>query len=88
MKKAKKIPQRKCIGCGEQKSKFDLIRVVKTKENQVFIDRMGKLNGRGAYLCDDLNCLEKAIKTKALNRSFEMEIDDKTYENLREEIHK
>lgn len=88
MKKVRKIPERKCIGCGTQKSKFDLIRVVKTKEGQVFIDRTGKANGRGAYLCDDEDCLKKAIKSKALNRAFEMEIDEKTYENLKEEIHK
>ena len=80
----KKIPQRTCIGCGEKKDKKDLIRIVKDKEGNISIDRTGRANGRGAYICDKLECLEKAIKSKKLEKSFEMKIEDEIYENLRE----
>ena len=77
---------RKCLGCGENKPKSELIRVVKNKEGEVFLDVSGRKNGRGAYLCYDENCLDKAIKSKALNRAFEMEIDDETIEELKRSI--
>lgn len=80
----KKIPQRTCIGCGEKKNKKELIRVVKNKEGEISIDKTGKANGRGAYICDCIECLEKAIKSKRLEKSFEMKIENKVYENLRE----
>ena len=73
----KQLPKRTCIGCGEVKLKKDLIRVVKNKENQIFMDKTGKANGRGAYLCNNIECLEKAIKTKKLERTFEMQIEEK-----------
>ena len=79
----RKIPQRTCIGCNEKKDKKDLIRIVKNKESQIFIDRPGKANGRGAYICDNVECLEKAIKTKRLERTFETKISEEIYENLR-----
>lgn len=79
----KKIPQRTCIGCKEKKEKRELIRIVKDKEGDITIDRTGKKSGRGAYICDDLTCLEKAIKSKALERSFEMKLDEEIYEKLR-----
>ena len=79
----KKIPQRTCIGCGEKKNKKDLIRVVKNKEGEISIDKTGKANGRGAYICDCMECLEKAIKSKRLEKSFEMKINDEIYEALR-----
>lgn len=79
----KKIPQRTCIGCNSQKSKKELIRVVKNKEGIISIDKTGKAEGRGAYICDNIECLEKAIKTKKLERLFEMKISDEIYENLR-----
>ena len=82
MSKIRKVPMRTCIGCREQKPKKDLIRVVKDKENKIFIDKTWKANGRGAYLCNDKNCLEKAIKSKALNRAFTTEISEEVYENL------
>ena len=82
----KKIPMRTCIGCNEKKPKKELIRVVKTNEDIVFIDFTGKANGRGAYICHDTSCLEKAIKTKRLSRAFEMPIDDEVYEKLKSEI--
>ncbi len=86
MVKTRKIPMRTCIGCREQKPKKELIRVVRNKENQIFIDLTGKANGRGAYLCRSKDCLDKAIKSKALNRSFSTEIDKETYEKLKESI--
>ena len=79
----KKIPQRTCIGCKEKKDKKDLIRIVKNKEGIITLDRTGKANGRGAYICDNIQCLEKAIKTKALERTFEMSISEDVYNELR-----
>lgn len=82
----KSIPQRTCIGCNEIKPKKELIRIVKNKEGQIFIDKTGKANGRGAYICDNIECLEKAIKTKKLERTFETQISDDIYNELRETI--
>lgn len=82
----KNIPKRTCIGCNQIKDKKELIRIVKNKENQIFVDKTGKANGRGAYLCDSIECLEKAIKTKKLERTFETQIEDKIYEDLRGEM--
>ena len=79
----KKIPQRTCIGCNSKKSKKELIRIVKDKEGNIQIDRTGKLPGRGAYICDDVSCLDKAIKSKRLVKAFETKIEDKIYEELR-----
>lgn len=79
----KEMPKRTCIGCNEIKLKKELIRIVKNKEGQIFIDRIGKANGRGAYICDNIECLEKAIKTKRLERTFETNIDAKLYEELK-----
>ncbi|WP_019132437.1 RNase P modulator RnpM [Peptoniphilus obesi] len=88
MSKVRKIPMRKCLGCGENKAKKDLIRIVKNKENEIFFDETGKQNGRGAYICFNEKCLEKAFKTKALNRTFKMEISDEIYAQLKESINK
>ena len=82
----KKIPQRTCIGCNVQKNKKDLIRIVLNKEGKISIDRTGKVNGRGAYICDNVECLEKIIKSKRLEKSFERKISDDIYETLRDEI--
>ena len=79
----KKIPQRSCMGCNEKKDKKDLIRIVKNKEGIINIDKTGKLEGRGAYICDNIECLEKVIKSKRLERVFETKIDDEIYNNLR-----
>lgn len=79
----KKGPQRTCIGCNQKKDKKDLIRIVKNKENEITIDRTGKKDGRGAYICDDEKCLEKLIKSKRLERTFEISIPDEIYESLR-----
>lgn len=82
----KKIPQRQCMGCRERKAKRELIRVVRTTEGGVCLDFSGKLNGRGAYLCPRNECLEKAKKSKALDRSLEVPIPDEVYERLAKEM--
>lgn len=79
----KKIPQRTCAGCNIKKDKRDFIRIVKNKNGEISIDKTGKMPGRGAYLCDNVECLEKAIKTKRIERAFEEKIDDEIYEKLR-----
>ena len=84
--KQKKIPQRKCIACQDRDAKRDLVRIVKNKEGQIFLDKTGKANGRGAYICNCVECLNKAIKSKALSRAFKMEVPEEVYESLRKEI--
>jgi len=79
----KRIPQRTCMGCNEKKNKTDLIRIVKNSNGEINIDRTGKMQGRGAYICDDIACLEKAIKSKRIERVFEAQIENEIYENLR-----
>ena len=86
MKKVKKVPQRKCIVCQDRDNKKELMRIVKNKEGEIFIDLTGKANGRGAYICKDSECLKKAIKSKALNRAFKMEVPDEEYEKLLVEL--
>ncbi len=82
----KNLPKRTCIGCNEIKLKKELIRIVKNKEGQISLDKTGKANGRGAYICDNIECLEKAIKTKRLERNFETKISEEIYEELRKRI--
>ena len=86
MKKVKKIPQRKCIVCQDRDSKKELMRIVKNKEGEIFLDPSCRANGRGAYICKDTECLKKAIKTKALNRAFKVEVSDEVYEKLLAEL--
>ena len=80
------MPERTCIGCNQVKLKKALIRIVKNKEEQIFIDKTGKANGRGAYICNNIECLEKAIKSKRLERTFKTSIDNSIYEGLRGEM--
>ncbi len=84
--KTRKIPMRKCMGCQEMKKKKELIRVVRTPEGEIVIDRTGKRSGRGAYICPQSACLEKAIRQKALERALETAIDAAVYQTLREEL--
>ena len=79
----KKIPLRTCMGCNEKKPKKELVRVVKNKDGEIFIDRTGKADGRGAYICDSIECLEKIIKSKRLERVLEVQIPEDVYNNLR-----
>ena len=83
---AKKIPVRRCVGCGEMIAKKEMLRVIKTKEGEVKIDPSGKANGRGAYLHLDKECFAKAVKTKGLERSFKMSIDPAIYDKLEKEM--
>ncbi len=79
----KRIPERTCIGCNETKPKNELLRIVKDKENNIWVDLTGKKNGRGAYICADEKCLEKAMKSNRLSKVFEQNIDKEIYEDLR-----
>ena len=79
----KKVPLRTCMGCNSKKAKNELIRIVKNKEDVISIDKTGKLEGRGAYICNSVDCLEKVIKIKKLERALEKEISKEIYENLR-----
>lgn len=84
--KNKKIPLRKCIGCGESKPKKELIRVVKNKDGEVNVDLTGKQNGRGAYICRDINCFNKARDSNRMSRSLEVKISEEVYENMKKVI--
>lgn len=86
--KIKKKPLRSCIVSKEKLPKQDLIRIVKNKENEVFVDLTGKANGKGAYIKKDQNILEKAIKTKVLEKQLEVEINENLYEELKIIINK
>lgn len=86
--KVKKIPQRMCTGCMEMKPKKDLIRIVKSKDGDVSVDLVGKKPGRGAYICRSTVCLEKAFKTKRLEKNLETKIDEVIYLKLKEEVEK
>ena len=79
----KKQPQRTCMGCNSKGDKKNFIRIVKNKQNEISIDRTGKQEGRGAYICDNIECLEKLMKSKRLEKVFEMKISEEIYENLR-----
>ena len=82
----KKIPQRQCMGCRERKEKRRMIRVVRTPEGNVNLDFSGKMNGRGAYICPDPECLKKALRSKALDRSLEVTIPEDVYARLQKEM--
>lgn len=75
--------QRTCMGCFQKKDKNDLIRIVKNKQEEVFIDKTGKAEGRGIYICNDVNCLEKLIKNNKLEKVLRVKIDKDIYEKLR-----
>ena len=83
---AKKTPLRKCVGCGEMIAKKEMLRIVKTKDNEILLDLTGKLNGRGAYIHLNKACFDKAVKSKGLERSFKMSIESNVYEKLSEEM--
>lgn len=82
MATTKKIPHRQCIGCGEMKPKKELIRVIKTNDGDILLDTTGRKNGRGAYICNCSECLQKAIKSHGLERSFKTSIPEEIYTNL------
>ena len=77
---------RKCVGCGEMKAKKELLRVLRTEEEEFVLDATGKKNGRGAYICNSGDCLGKAVKSKGLERSFKQAIPPEVYERLEKEM--
>lgn len=83
MTATKKIPQRMCVGCQQMKAKRELLRVVRTPDEDVVLDLTGKKSGRGAYLCRDVACLEKAVKEKRLEKALQKPIESTVYEALR-----
>ncbi|WP_035290619.1 YlxR family protein [Clostridium sp. KNHs214] len=84
--KVKKIPQRMCTGCMEMKPKKELIRIVKSNEGEISVDLTGKKPGRGAYICKNVACLEKAFKTKRLEKNLNSKIEEEIYDKLKEEV--
>ena len=83
---AKKIPTRRCTGCGEHFPKNTLIRVLRTPEGQVVLDLTGKRSGRGAYICKNPACLKKARKSKRIETSLDCHISEELYEKMEEEL--
>ncbi len=84
--KQKKIPLRKCNGCGEQKDKRELVRIVKNANGEISLDVTGKAAGRGAYICPNAECLRKARKTKRIDKVFECAVPSEVYEQLEEQL--
>ena len=82
----KKVPIRKCVGCQEMKSKKEMIRVIRSADGEFSLDASGKKNGRGAYVCPNLDCLAKAVKNHGLERSFSQAIPGEVYESLEKEM--
>jgi len=84
--KPKKIPLRMCLGCGEMKPKKELIRVVKSSEGEISLDLTGKKSGRGAYVCNSLECLKKARKTRRFEKAFSCQISEEIYNGMEKEL--
>ena len=82
----KRMPQRTCMACQEKKDKRDLVRIVRSPEGEISVDLTGKKPGRGAYICPNLECLNKVIKSKRLERSLETAISQEIYESLKEQL--
>ena len=88
MSVVRKITMRQCIGCGEMKSKRDMIRILRTTDNEILLDTTGRKNGRGAYLCGNPDCFAKAVKSKGLERALKTGVSQEIYDNLEKEIGK
>ena len=84
--KQKKIPMRRCSGCNEQKAKNELIRIVRSPEGEISLDLTGKKSGRGAYICNSIDCLRKVRKSRRIDRTFEITIPDEVYDSLEAQI--
>lgn len=82
----KKVPLRMCVGCRQMRPKKELLRIVRTPEGEVKADRTGRASGRGAYICKNIECLEKAKKIRALERALERAVDSEVFERLKEEV--
>lgn len=83
MNNMKQAFQRKCMACNLKKDKYELIRIVKNKNNEILVDKTGKLDGRGAYICNNIECLNKVIKTNRIGKVLKSNIDQKIYEDIR-----
>ena len=86
MNRNKKSPMRKCVGCQEMKNKKEMIRIIRTAENEFMLDATGKRNGRGAYICPRKECFDRAVKSRGLDRSFKMQVPREVYETLEKEM--
>ena len=86
MQSKRKIPQRRCVGCREMKDKVRVLRIVCNADGEISIDRSGKAHGRGAYVCQSTGCLDMAIKSKGLERSFKRAVPQEIYETLKTEL--
>ncbi len=86
--KQKKIPLRKCNGCGEQKDKRELVRIVKNADGEINLDLTGKMSGRGAYICPNAECLKMARKSKRIDKAFETAVPDEVYDKIEEQLKK
>lgn len=84
--KNKKVPMRQCVGCRELRNKKDLMRILKTPDNNVIFDDTGRMNGRGAYICPSVECLKKARRTKAIERSLDISITDEVYDAIERQM--
>ena len=84
--KNKKVPMRQCVGCRELRNKKDLMRMLKTPDNNVIFDDTGRMNGRGAYICPSVECLKKARRTKAIERSLDISIPDEVYDAIERQM--
>ena len=84
--KVKKIPMRQCLGCNEHKPKVELLRVLRTPEGEILLDFTGKKSGRGAYICKSLSCLQKARKSRRIDRNLECQVPDEVYDRMEGEL--
>ncbi len=84
--KTRKLPLRRCVGCREMKDKRELLRVVKNNEGVIFLDPTGKKNGRGAYICKNIDCFNKARKAKSLSHEFSCEIPEDVYDEISKQL--
>lgn len=82
----KSTPNRMCVCCRQMKPQKEMLRVVKTKDGQVFVDKTGKASGRGSYICSDKECIAKAKKTRAFDRAYKMKLDDEFYLQIEKEL--
>ena len=86
MANKRKVPMRRCVGCGEMKPKKELVRILKTEDEEFVLDTTGKKNGRGAYICYSRDCFRKAVKNKGLERSFKQAVPAEIYGRLEKEM--
>ena len=86
--KVKKIPERQCLGCNEHRPKKEMLRVVRTPEGEIVLDFVGKVSGRGAYICRNVSCFRKARKSKRIDRSLDVTVPETVYDRMEQELEK